>query len=547
MANHNSTKTSHVLLVYPRFSKETFWNFAVACELVGARYPAAPLGLITLAAMLPAHWDIRLVNRNTEELTDADLDWADVVMTGGMLAQQVDTLELIAWSQARGKPVVVGGPDPTSSPEVYAAADFRVLGEVEGIIGEFIAAWEAGERSGCFIAPKFTIDVTKTPIPRFDLLKFEHYLYVGVQYSRGCPFTCEFCDIIELYGRVPRAKTTPQMLAELEALYQLGYRGHVDFVDDNLIGNKKALKLFLPELAAWLREHDYPFEFSTEASINLSDDDELLRLMRDANFFMVFVGIESPDPKTLVHTKKKQNTRRNLADSVHKIYRSGMFVTAGFIVGFDSEEVSIADAMADFIEEAAIPVSMVGLLYALPNTQLTRRLEAAGRLHAAHDLATMETGDQCTATTNFDTLRPLAEVLLDYRRILERIYDPAAFADRLERLAGMLDRTGRPPELPKGDKRLSVAPFEMVHKIINTLPEAREPFWRTFVKCGKANPAVLRYIMIMMAFYLHLGPYARKVIAAIDVRLAELDAAEVALRGYQPTGMMPVQEATLVR
>ena len=166
-----------------------------------------------------------------------------------------------------------------------------------------------------------------------------------MQYSRGCPFTCEFCDIIELYGRVPRAKTAPQILAELETLYQLGYRGHVDFVDDNLIGNKKALKGFLPQLAAWLKARDYPFEFSTEASINMADDDELLNLMRQANFFTVFVGIESPDPKTLVQTKKKQNTRRNLADSVHKIYRAGMFVTAGFIVGFDSEDVSISDAM----------------------------------------------------------------------------------------------------------------------------------------------------------------------------------------------------------
>jgi radical SAM superfamily enzyme YgiQ (UPF0313 family) len=219
----------------------TFWNYTVACDLVGARYPTPPLGLITLAAMLPASWEVRLVNRNTEELTAADLAWADIVMTGGMLAQQVDTLDLIELSHAHGKPVAVGGPDPTSSPHVYAAADFQVLGEAEGAIEDFIAAWDGGARSGHFAAPKFTIDVTKSPIPRFDLLKFDHYLYVGVQYSRGCPFTCEFCDIIELYGRVPRAETTPQMLSELEALYRLGYHGHVDFVDDNLIGNKKAL------------------------------------------------------------------------------------------------------------------------------------------------------------------------------------------------------------------------------------------------------------------------------------------------------------------
>jgi radical SAM superfamily enzyme YgiQ (UPF0313 family) len=517
-------------LIYPRFGVATFWNYTVACELVGARYPTPPLGLITLAAMLPANWEVRLVNRNTEELTAADLAWADIVMTGGMLAQQVDTLELIELSHAHGKPVAVGGPDPTSSPHVYAAADFQVLGEVEGAIEEFIAAWSRGERAGQFAAPKFTIDVTKSPIPRFDLLKFGHYLYIGVQYSRGCPFTCEFCDIIELYGRVPRAKTTPQMLAELEALYQLGYRGHVDFVDDNLIGNKKALKAFLPELAAWQRAHDYPFEFSTEASINMADDDELLKLMRLANFFTVFVGIESPDPATLVHTRKKQNTKRSLVDSVHKIYRAGMFVTAGFIVGFDSEEAPIADAMADFIEDSAIPVCMVGLLYALPNTQLTRRLAAAGRLHSDHDRATRNLGDQCTATTNFETLRPLAEVLRDYRRVLERVYDPAAFAGRLQRLAGMLDRSGRPRELPTGDIRRKVSSLETAHKIIGQLPEGREQFWQTFVTCAKTNPAALRYIVILTAFYLYLGPFARNLIAAIDARLAELDLAAAAGR-----------------
>jgi radical SAM superfamily enzyme YgiQ (UPF0313 family) len=523
MARSRATTPCRALLIYPRFGVPTFWNFTVACDLAGARYPAAPLGLITLAALLPPCWDIRLVNRNTEELTEADLEWADLVMTGGMLAQQVDTLALVALAQAHGKPAVVGGPDPTSSPHVYEAADFRVLGEAEGIIGAFIAAWQDGARGGCFTAEKFTIDVTASPIPRFDLLKFEQYLYVGVQFSRGCPFTCEFCDIIELYGRVPRAKTTAQMLTELERLHQLGYRGHVDFVDDNLIGNKKALKLFLPHLIAWQQARDYPFEFSTEASVNLADDAELLGLLRKANFFAVFMGIESPDPKTLVHMRKKQNTRRDLVDSIHTVYRAGIFVTAGFIVGFDSEEVSIADAMADFIDAAAIPVCMVGLLYALPNTQLTRRLAVAGRLHHSHDVATPEVGDQCTAVTNFDTLRPLADVLRDYRRILELVYEPEAFAGRLQRLIGILDRSDRPRELPEGDRRRALASIETMHKIIGLAPDARAPFWETFVQCAKTNPAALRYVVMLMAFYLHLGPFARRVIAAIDVRLAELE------------------------
>jgi len=369
-----SARPCNVLLIYPRFDGDTFWNFAETCEIFGARYPAAPLGLITLAALLPAAWSLRLVNRNTETLTDVDLQWADLVMTGGMLPQQLDSLEIVDLCRKHGKPVAVGGPGVTSSPHMYRSANFQVLGEAESIIGKFVEAWESGAREGVFEAPKFQADVSSSPIPRFDLLKFEQYLHIGVQFSRGCPFTCEFCDIIELYGRVPRTKTTPQMLVELDTLYRLGYRGHVDFVDDNLIGNKKAVKAFLPELKAWQEARDWPFEFTTEASINLADDPNLLILLRDANFVGVFVGIESPDPATLVAMRKKQNTRRSIPESIHKIYAAGLFVTAGFIVGFDSETGSMAEGMVEVIEEAAIPVCMVGLLYALPNTQLTRRL-----------------------------------------------------------------------------------------------------------------------------------------------------------------------------
>jgi len=525
IAGMPAPRACNVLMIYPRFQANTFWNFSEACKLVGARYPTAPLGLITVAAMLPPNWTVRLVNRNTEDVSEEDFAWAEMIMTGGMINQQIDTLRLIKLAHKHGKPVVVGGPDATSSPHIYQEADFRVLGEVENILSRFVAAWDAGERCGEFVAEKFQIDVTKTPAPRFDLLRTDHYMYIGLQYSRGCPFTCEFCDIIELYGRVPRTKTPPQMLGELQALYDLGYRGHVDFVDDNLIGNRKSLRIFLPELIAWQRAHGYPFEFSTEASINLADDHELLQLMRKANFFAVFVGIESPDPETLVHTKKKQNTRRNLAESIHKLYQAGMFVTAGFIVGFDTEKVSIADAMVELIEDAAIPMAMVGLLYALPNTQLTRRLQKEGRLHANHDRMIEETGDHCTLGLNYDSLRPERDILLDYRRILERIYDPVAYARRLERLAAMLDRSGRPAELAEGDKRRNLGSFDIVHSIITKAPEAREAFWSVFMKCVKTNPSAVRYIVTLMALYMHLGPFSRFVIREIDRRLEEAEGA----------------------
>ena len=302
----------NVLMIYPRFTADSFWNYRAACDLVGARYPAPPLGLITIAALLPKSWAVRLVNRNTEELAKADLDWADLVMTGGMLFQQPDSLRVIELCRARGLPVVCGGPDVTSTPNIYGAADFRVLGEAESVMDDFVAAWRSGARHGVFEAPMGETDVTTSPVPRFDLLKFDQYLHIGIQFSRGCPFNCEFCDIIELYGRRPRSKTNQQILAELDALYALGYRGHVDFVDDNLIGNKKALKILLPDLQRWMARTRYPFEFSTEASLNLSDDPALLRALADANFFAVFVGIESPDTETLILTRKKQNTRRDL-------------------------------------------------------------------------------------------------------------------------------------------------------------------------------------------------------------------------------------------
>ena len=218
LANTELHPSCNVLLIAPRFNGQSFWNFSAACEVHGAKFPAPPLGLITVAALLPPSWECRLVNRNTEKLTEAELEWADLVMTGGMMPQRPDTLTVIALAQTRGKPVVVGGPDATSSPEIYEVADFRVLGEAEGIIDEFIAAWDAGARKGTFTAEKFAIDITKTPIPRFDLLKRDQYIYYGVQFARGCPFTCEFCDIIELYGRAPRVKTAEQILAELDTL-----------------------------------------------------------------------------------------------------------------------------------------------------------------------------------------------------------------------------------------------------------------------------------------------------------------------------------------
>jgi len=520
-----TTDACKVLMIFPRFNSDSFWNYRATCELKGARYPAAPLGLITVAALLPQSWEVRLVNRNTDTLTEADLEWADLVMTGGMLFQQPDTLRIIEMCRTRGRPVVVGGPDVTSTPNIYSSANFRVLGEAEEIMEEFVAAWRSGAVEGVFDAPMGQTDVTRSPTPRFDLLKLEDYLHVGIQFSRGCPFNCEFCDIIELYGRVPRTKTSDQILAELDALYALGYRGHVDFVDDNLIGNKKALKKFLPDLQRWLNGKSFPFEFSTEASINLADDSELLSALAAANFFAIFVGIESPDTDTLVLMRKKQNTRRNLQESIYKIYDAGIFVFAGFIVGFDSEKGNTAEGMIECIEDTAIPVCTVGLLYALPATQLGRRLLLEGRLFPGYDAPSRpDTGDQCTIGLNFETKRPRRDVLADYRAVLNAVYDPSAFFGRVQRVGRMLRRGERRFKAPLAHAlRDLLSVVRLVRRLPGAGPGTVGPFWKSVLDCAIHNPRALRCVVMLSALYLHHGPFSRQVIAQIDRQIEDID------------------------
>jgi radical SAM superfamily enzyme YgiQ (UPF0313 family) len=520
------TDSCNILMIYPKFNPRSFWSYDGACELLGAKYPAAPLGMITLAAMLPSSWDVRLVNRNTEELDLAELDWADMVMTGGMLAQRPDCMRIVELAQSRGKAVVIGGPDVTSSPEAYAVADMRVLGEAENIIDEFIAAWRRGERSGLFERPRFQVDVTKTPIPRFDLLKKGHYIYQTVQFSRGCPFMCEFCDIIELYGRVPRTKAPEQMLAELDRLYELGWRGHLDFVDDNLIGNKKAVKEFLPHLIEWQKKHKYPFMLSTEASLNLSDDSQLLEMMKQANFFVVFVGIESADEETLIHTQKKQNTRRSIPESVHRIYDAGIFVAAGFIVGFDTEKGNVADSLVSCIEESCIPIANVSLLYALAGTQLTRRLEREQRLRPDFEVDRRgNAGDFALAGLNFEPVRPRRDILSDFATVLTSIYEPKTYFARARRMVLSLNRINLGFAIQLRDSWLEFDQFlRIMWYVSRHRPEMRGHVWRLLGECLIRNPRAIRAVMTMSLFYVFLGPLTRMMVEVARAQIAEIDA-----------------------
>lgn len=513
------------LLVYPPFAGTSFWNYRRTYEAMGAKYSAAPLGFITLAALLPPEWEVRLVNMNTEEFTDSDLEWADVVMTGGMLPQRLGTHEVMRRAKAAGKPVVVGGPDATCEPKAYEQADFCVLGEAEEIIGDFLAAWARGDERGTFVCKEFP-DITRSPLPRFDLLKLQDYVMVGVQYARGCPFDCEFCNVVDLNGRKPRVKTDEQMLRELQALYDLGYRGAVDFVDDNMIGNRKQVKPFLRRLREWNVSHGHPFEYSTEASLDLADDDELMELMRLANFYAIFVGIETPSREALVAANKRQNARRDIVASVHKIHRAGIFANAGFIIGFDKEPLQIADAMVECVEESGIPICMTGLLYALPGTKLERRLIAEGRL-LEHDQNAQD-ADQATSGLNFKMDRPRAEVLRQYRDVVLRIYEPKAFYGRVRRTVRMLDKSGHKVQFTLRNTVRDVRAF--LHIVWDQgirQPGVRLEWWRSVVDCLLHNPMAFRIAVSFSALYMHFGPYSRELAKLIEKRIEESPREEI--------------------
>jgi radical SAM superfamily enzyme YgiQ (UPF0313 family) len=372
-------KRTKCLLIHPKFSPYSFWNFVDVCKIVGAKYQAAPLGLMTVAALLPDEWELKLIDANVEPLLEDYFEWADVVFTGGMLPQQVGIIDIINLSHQKQRPVIVGGPDPTSQPNLYQSADFLVMGEGEITIPMLLNDLENGCESGEYVSSDFA-DMTKAVVPRFDLIKFNNYIHLNIQFTRGCPFICEFCDVIELYGRKPRSKTPKQIIKELQTLYDLNYRGHIDIVDDNFIGNKKNVKTTLQAIKGWSEINNYPFYYGIETSINLADDDELLQMMKDVDFRLVFMGIESPEDDVLEKANKKINMNRSIVEATRKISSYGMVVNGGFIIGFDNESDQTVKKMIECIQESGICVAMFGLMYALPNTQLTKRLKLEGRL-----------------------------------------------------------------------------------------------------------------------------------------------------------------------
>jgi radical SAM superfamily enzyme YgiQ (UPF0313 family) len=456
-----------VLLINPEFP-DTYWSFRHALPFERKRCAFPPLGLLTVSALLPKQWERRLVDLNVRSLKSSDIEWADMVFVTGMLVQKESLHEAVRRCKARGKRVVLGGPYVTTTIEDLPDADHIFIGEAETTLPQFIDDLELGEAKKSYKALERP-PLSTTPVADFHLADMKRYSAMSVQYSRGCPFNCEFCDIIEIYGRVPRTKSNQQILAELDALLLLGWRGTVFIVDDNFIGNKKNVRLLMPDLAAWQEKNGHPFSLLTEASVNLADDHELLADMQRAGFRRVFLGIETPVEESLKEAQKSQN-RGNLLDSVKRIQSYGMEVMAGFIVGFDNDPADIFERQIDFIRESAIPLAMVGLLTALPDTQLWRRLEKEGRLLGE------SSGNNTNCALNFVPKMDAALLVEGYQSIMRTIYKPSEYYLRV--LESLRRTTQKGSEPTRFDIFAALMAFSRVLLKLGVLDRERKEFWR---------------------------------------------------------------------
>ncbi len=416
-----------ILMIYPKIPP-TYWSYKYALPFLGYRATMPPLGLITIAAMLPDNYEVRLVDLNIQELRREDITGADLVFISAMIVQKESLQQVVKFCNECGTPIAAGGPYPTTSHQNIQGVDYFILNEGEITLPRFLHDLEHGTPQKIYMDTTKP-DITKTPAPRYDLLEINAYATMAVQSSRGCPFNCEFCDIIEMFGRTPRYKLPEQLTNEMDRIYETGFRGSLFIVDDNFIGNKSKVREILNAITAWQKSKNYPYTLFTEASINLAQDEPLMEQMVKAGFDMVFVGIETPNQKTLALTQKQQNTKADILESIKKIQHSGLEVSGGFIVGFDNDDEDIFDLQIEFIQKAGIPIAMIGTLVALPNTQLYRRLEREGRILGD------ATGNNTHAVElNFVPTMPRETLLAGYKRIISTIYKPKYYFNRCRRL-----------------------------------------------------------------------------------------------------------------
>lgn len=413
----------NILLVYPEFP-DTFWSFSHALRFIGKKAAFPPLGLLTVASLLPEQLQVRLADLNVAGLKDEDLAWADMAFISAMAVQRKSVMNVIARCKAGKLKIVAGGPLFTAEPSAFAQVDYLVLDEAEVTLPLFLADLEKGCPKRIYRAQHYP-DIRKTPVPSWGLIDMRRYASMNIQYSRGCPFNCEFCNITALFGRKPRTKTPGQVVAELDAIYREGWRGNIFFVDDNFIGNKRSLKeRLLPALIEW-RKDKKGCVFFTEASINLADDSELMAMMAKAGFDSVFIGIETPDAGSLTECSKMHNKNRELLQDVKKIHRSGLQVMGGFIVGFDSDPPSIFQRQIDFIQKSGIVTAMVGMLQAPPGTRLF------DRLYREHRVSAEFSGDNVDGRTNIIPAMGLDKLVAGYRAIMRQIYSPRKYYQRV--------------------------------------------------------------------------------------------------------------------
>jgi len=480
-----------ILLIYPEY-ENTFWNVKKVLRLVGKKAAYPPLGLLTVAAMLPRKWEKKLVDMNCEALKEENIKWADYVMIGSIVGQKQSTKKVLDLVHKIGKTVIAGGSLFTTCYDEFSGIDTVVLGEAEEIIPTLIKDIEDKTLKKIYSMEDFP-PIEKTPIPQWDLVNLSNYNSVCIQLSRGCPYNCEFCDVVHLNGRVPRIKSKEQITAELDSIYRLGWRTGVFFVDDNLIGNKPILKKeILPAIIEWQKERKYPLTLSTQVSINLSDDKELMEMMIDAGFATVFVGIETPDPDGLQECGKYHNRNRDLLSSVKKIQNMGFEVNAGFILGFDSDKATVFQNQIDFIQKSGIVAAMVGLLNVSPKSRLHERLKKANRLIDNTNRNSSELSE-----LNFIPKMEANTLLDGYGKVLSTIYSPRFFFARIKTFL----REYRPKKL----KQPKVSFYHLRGLasslwFLGIIKSGRHYYWNLILWSLFRKPALLPY-----AFGLPLG------------------------------------------
>ena len=533
------------LLVYPEHPP-TYWGANYALEMVGIKAAFPPLGLLTIAAMFPPEYDLRVVDMNVASLEDSDLEWADMVFTSTMIVQRVSLNTVIERCNRAGVPVIAGGPHPTTFHDEIPGVDHFVLDEAEEIFPGFLRDLEKGIAKTIYREPRKP-DVTLTPLPRFDLVDLDNYYSMGLQFSRGCPFDCEFCDITKLYGRVPRTKSPAQMVTEFESLRQLGWKGPLFLVDDNFIGNKREAMKLLPVIAEWQRAHGYPFSLSTEASVNLAHMDELMDAMVEAGFDTVFLGIETPNPKALIKTKKPQNTSRKeenfLFNAVRKIQHKGMQVQGGFILGLDSDDEGVFDAQIEFIQQAGIPVAPIYLLTALRGTDMYERLSAENRL-LEEEIGTN------AMTLNFKPELDPGTLIDGYRRVTATLYDPT-LENYFQRCLALFEHLKAVPHLrkPLGGNAVVVAAMRVRRQLSkNQIPA----FSRFIAQVSRDHPRMLTLALRLAALGYHFERVTRQQIMIYDFKRfleAELDVFREAVshRAKRPDAILDRRRALFAR